>query len=390
MTELLDRILSLNSFQPVLAQLRAIDEKHTGLIETALTTATAETHDGIRAAGNTGQLRYWLYREVVEIKAHTSNYLSYTDMMATRETNLWKFTLAVADQFFEIIFDALDTYFETKKRLMADECEARSSWYSSIADSSKKLLVPVNLVTKTLNEASERIGVDVIPDGDVVDTKSVVETLLARHLDPRQVERDVVRIFEEASQRVAEAWKKQIQSQMPDLSCLKVFASHSATMSVPRVIFQLGVAEQTFAVGIAGGVVGAIGLAAGWHTLTYATIEVFPPVAVFSVIAAIGLAVLTKNKAVENRQKQVSEAVNQYHRQLLLQIDTQRMKELNGQTIREAMNEQNRKIVTETLAQWERMISGNLRAEHYRMLVAATTAHLMLVEKALEECGCSN
>ena len=384
MTELLERIVSLESYRPVLAQLRAIDDTHAAQIETALRKATEETHTGIRAAAsNRDQLRYWLYREAVEIKAHTSSYLSYAEMMATREANLWKFALTVTEQFFNLVFDALDAYFETKKRLMLQECEAQSSWYSSIADSSRKLLVPVNLAKKLVDVATDRIGVDVIPDGAIVSTKGIVEGLLGRHLNPKQVEGDVVRILEEASQRIKATWEKEIQSQAPDLSTLKVFASHSATMSGPRVSFQLGVAEQTFAVGIAGGVVGAMGLAAGWHTLTYAMINVFPPVAIFSVIAAVGLAVLTKGKVLENRRKQVVEAVNQYHRHLLTHIHTQRMQELNGQTIRDAINEQNRKIVAETLEQWESMISGKLRSEHYRMLITATTSHLILVEKSL-------
>ena len=120
MNKLLEQIISLDSYRPALLKLQQIDQAQTKLIETALTAATLETHNGMHEAENNGdRLRYWLYREAVEIKAHTSSYLSYSEMMATREANLWKFTLGSTDQFFETVFDELDTYFATKKNRMA-------------------------------------------------------------------------------------------------------------------------------------------------------------------------------------------------------------------------------------------------------------------------------
>jgi len=383
MNKLLEQIISLDSYRPALLKLQQIDQAQTKLIETALTAATLETHNGMHEAENNGdRLRYWLYREAVEIKAHTSSYLSYSEMMATREANLWKFTLGSTDQFFETVFDELDTYFATKKNRMLADCNEKSTWYSGLADSSKKILTPVNLAKKKVGEAAEKLGVE-LPEGDIVDTKSIVERLLDKHVNPNDLKTDITRILGRAGDRFTENWKKQIQSQAPDLSSLKAFASNSATISAPAIAFQFGIPEQTLAMGIAGGVAGVVGLAAGWHTLTYALINVFPPVAIFSVIAAVSLAILTQNRTMENRQSQIAEVVNQYHRQLLLHIDSQRIQELNGQTMRDAINQQNRTIVKNTLEQWQKMISGNLTTEHYRLLVGATTTHLLLVEKAL-------
>lgn len=134
---------------------------------------------------------------------------------------------------------------------------------------------------------------------------------------------------------------------------------------------------------MSGAVVGTIGLAAGWHTLTYSLLHVFPPLAIFSALAAVGMAVFTKEKAKENRRAQIIKAVNNYHQYFLLQIDTAHLQELNGKTLREALLEQSQIIVQETLRKWEEMISGNLKAEHYRWLIASTIEHIKLVENCL-------
>ena len=61
------------------------------------------------------------------------------------------------------------------------------------------------------------------------------------------------------------------------------------------------------------------------------------------------------------------------------------MDELDGQTMRDAMQKENKRIVAATLRQWEQSISGRLRTEHYRLLITATTQHLTLLDKALAQ-----
>jgi hypothetical protein len=387
MKEICSDIVNLRCYSSAFETLKQVDQKHAAQLETALLKATEGTHKGIvEAEGNPDRLRYWLYREVVEVRAHSSSYLSYSEMMATREANLTRFAMGVTGRFFDLIFDSLDEYFQGKKSLMIEECQSRSEWYSTISDSSKKLLTPVNIASRLVGAASDRLGLQTgLTGADLVDTKGVVESVLVRYLDPKQVTHDVTAILEHASAIVEETWKKEIKAQAPDLAELKAFSSRSTDSFGPATEFQFGIAEQTFAVGVGAALVGSFGLAAGWHTLTYAMINVFPPVAIFSVLAAVGLAFVTKDRALENRRQQISGAADKYHQQLLLQIDTQKMEELGGRSMRDAMIEKNERIVARTIRQWEESISGNLRAEHYRLLIAATTQHLMLVDIALKK-----
>jgi predicted enzyme involved in methoxymalonyl-ACP biosynthesis len=97
------------------------------------------------------------------------------------------------------------------------------------------------------------------------------------------------------------------------------------------------------------------------------------------------MAFLTKDRALKARRRQIRNAVNEYHQQLLMELESKKMDELGRRTIREAMEKENRRMVAATVRHWEESISGKLRAAHYRLLVAATTQHLMLIDKALTE-----
>lgn len=64
--------------------------------------------------------------------------------------------------------------------------------------------------------------------------------------------------------------------------------------------------------GIGSAVVGTVGLAAGWHTITYAILNAFPPMAIFALAMTAVTGVVTKDKTVQNRIKEIDEAINQY------------------------------------------------------------------------------
>ena len=97
------------------------------------------------------------------------------------------------------------------------------------------------------------------------------------------------------------------------------------------------------------------------------------------------MGILTKEKALENRKKQIQEALKQYRRHFLMLIEVEKLKELNNKTLRVAMNEQSKNIIQETVKQWGKAISGNLTVDHYRLLNSAFTKHLMLIDDCQQE-----
>jgi hypothetical protein len=387
MKDILEEIASLNRYTSTFATLAKVDRKSAAQLRAALLKATEKSHSEIiEAADNPDRLRYWIYREAMDVKAHSSSYLLYREMMATREAHLLRFAMDVTNRFFYLVFEALDAYFMDKKKRMFQECEASSRWYSTVSDVSKKLLTPINFCTRLIEYASERLGYPVdIGKTDLVDTKGIVERAYSIHLDSEQVAKDLTKMLEKASAQVQEAWKREIQAQALDLTELKAFAAVSTAGVLPSTGFRLGIAEQAFTVDIGAGVAGAFRLAAGWQVLSSAVLDAFPPRAIFSLLAAAGMAFLTKDRALKARRRQIRTAVNEYHRQLLMELESKKMDELGRRTIREAMEKENRRMVAATVRHWEESISGKLRAAHYRLLVAATTQHLMLIDKALTE-----
>jgi hypothetical protein len=384
---LLEKVTSLSAFSPIFDELRKIDSEKCEEIEKTLKHCVNDIHSQIQASTkDTSNLKYFLYKESVELKAHSSSYLQYSEMMAMRENTLWKFAFDLTEQFFDIVADALDNYFDAKVTIMNQEIETDASWYSGIRDTTKKMGAIVNISKKLLKEGLEKAGVKkAIDDKEFIDTQSIVEKLLATHLSPKLVSNDIAEIMRQANIQYQKAWEKEIKTQSPDLTKLRAFASSYGEKVDMNVGFELGAAEQTLVVGISGAVVGTIGLAAGWHTLTYAMLHVFPPLAIFAILGTVVMGVMTKEKALENRKKQIQEAVKQYHRHFLLLIEVEKLKDLNNKTLREAMIEKGKNIIQETVSQWGKAISGNLTVDHYRLLISAFTKHLMLLDDCLQE-----
>lgn len=384
---LLEKITSLYAFSPVFNDLRKIDANKCQEIEKALKHCVNDIHNQLQnSIEDINNLKFLLYKESVEVKAHSSSYLSYSEMMAMRENALWKFAFDLTEQFFDIVAEALDDYFKTKIGIMNKELETDSSWYSGIRDTTKKVGSVLNISKKLIKEGLEKVGVrEVIDDEALINTQSVVEKLLDSHMSPKLVSKDIAKIMKQANKQYKKKWEKEIKTQSPDLSKLKAFTSGYDKKLDMYIGFELGAAEQTLAVGLSGAIVGTMGLAAGWHTLTYALLHVFPPLAIFAILGTVIVGVLTKDKALESRRKQIQEAVKQYHKHFLLLIEVEKLKELNNKTLREAMIEQSKNIIKETVRQWEKAISGNLTVEHYRLLISAFTRHLMLIDDCLQE-----
>lgn len=381
----LKKILELDSFDKVFLQLKKIDSDKTKEIEKSLKMCVKEIHSKIEKSYNdTPNLKYLLYREAVELKAYASSYLTYSEMMATRENALWRFAFDLTEQFFDIISDALTEYFDVKLQIMFSELEKNYDWRTGLTDSGKKIASIANFSKDLLKKGLDGFGIDLLNEKEIIDTKSLVEHILASHLNLKLVSKDIGNIMKEASNRYKHKWEKEIKTQAPDLSKLRLFSSRNNNFKL-NIGFELGMAEQTFAIGISSAVIGSIGLAAGWHTLSYALLNVFPPIAIFAALGTLIVAVLTKNKALENRKSQIKEAVKQYHKQFLLQIEMEKIKKLKNKTLREAMNEQSKKIINETVKQWSKAISGNFNIDHYRLIISGFEKHLALIDTCINK-----
>lgn len=379
------KIIKLDSFKEVFSQLKKVDLNKTKEIESSLNNCIKDIHNQIKKNGkDPSNLKYLLYRESIELKSHVSSYLKYSQMMAERENALWRFAFDLTNQFFDLISDALTEYFDAKTTIMLAELEKDHEWNTGLKDSAKKAGSALNFSKKLLKKGFDKLGYDKLDDQEIIDPKSVLEKILNLHLDQKLVSKDIGNIMEQASNLYKKRWKDEIKTQAPDLNELRTFSSHDSNLDID-IGFELGMAEQTFAIGISTAIVGSISLAAGWHTLSYALLNVFPPIAIFAVLGGVAVAVFTKDKALENKKKKVYETVKQYHKHFLLQIETEKMKELKNKTLREAMNEQSKTIIKDTVKQWSEAISGKFNMEHYGMVISGFEKHLALIDDCIKK-----
>ncbi|MFC4801348.1 hypothetical protein ACFPA1_18630 [Neobacillus sp. GCM10023253] len=378
-------ILELEAFRQVLTEIKNVDPAMGENMEQSLRAAVRESHELILMANTPDQLHIGLIKEQLHIQAQSSQYLNITDEMTMKKNNLLEFMPQIYNQFMNEVEQEMTRFFQEKKREMYTEIDQDGSWYSGLRDTTKKSGQLYNFAINKINSVSKELqGKEVIADQHLVDTKSIVEKVLEKHLSNQKVTNQVSTIFELAIKRYKDAWMKRIADNVPDMKRISAFSLTQTSKANLKINFQYGDAEKVLAMGVGSAVFGTVGLAMGWHTLTYALFNVFPPIAIFAALATVLVGVLTKDRAVEKRKHDINEAVTRYHHFFLQQLYVLKLSELENKSISEYIELKGRAIVEETVKEWERKYFGNLRMDHFRKLNQAFVRHLMYVNEAME------
>ncbi|WP_309119845.1 hypothetical protein [Paenibacillus sp.] len=375
-------ICELTAFREALHEMRKADPELARSIRLAL----LKTNEPCRAAlqggaATDGERMAALLQEQIHMSAQANKYGALNAELSRKTSELWKFAVHAPELFFGRLFAQMDEYFETKKRRLAAELEREWEWYSSIADMSRKV---GGAAIGGIQSIAESLSGRKLERPSAFDERTVVERILEKHLSPAKVGADLTRMMEKAGEEYRSAWQKHLLQQVPNvrrISGLRL-AEH-ASAEVGPIAFQMGHAEQSLFVGMTSAVIGTAWLAAGWHTLAYAMMNVFPPLAVFTAVVTFVAGAATKEQAVRQRKKQLDEAVNSYYAFFLTKLDFHPIPELGGVTLRKHMMLAGEKIVEQTVKEWEKHLFGALAGHHYEALHAAFQRHLMYVEEAI-------
>ena len=317
----LDKILELSSFDLVFKKLGEADAAEGANIENSIKNLLCKIHQEMEEGRNRpDRLALLLYKESVELKAHGSAYLRYSEMMANYEAGLLRFCSVAVNDFFEQLFDALSEYFSTKRAVICDEIEERFKWYSGLADTGKKgvgtiLNLGAKGVRKGLEGAYKWTGGKVAESTDevkVLDDSTLLEEVFKKHLSPQTIQQDIGAIIEKSMKTLEDGWNREIKHLTLDMANLRAFSQQKTLEMEHHFAFELGYSEQALSVGIGGAAVATFGLAAGWHTITYALINVFPWAAAFAVLATVVAGVLAKQKSINKRKAQVRDAIESF------------------------------------------------------------------------------
>jgi hypothetical protein len=381
-----DEILNLKAFQSIFAEIKKVDPNMGANIEKSLEAAVTESHSLLGNAKSNEQAQLALIKEQIFIQAQSSQYLNITDEITQKKNNLLEFNPKVYHEFMNEIEAELAKFIGQKKLIMYREIDRDGAWYSGLRDSAKKSGGSlVNATIKGINTISKEVnGKQAFNKENMIDSRTIVEIVLEKHFSNQMVADQMNTVFTNAAKRYQQMWIEQITSNIPDLKRLSAFSIANAAQTNLKVDFQFGTAEQVLVMGLGSAVVGAFGLAIGWHTLTYAMLNVFPPIAIITAIITVAAGAVTKDKAIQNRKRDIDEAVNRYYQFFLQQLYTLDHSHLGNKSISKYMEDVGLDIIRETIKQWETSYFGNLKVEHFRRLNQAFVRHLMYVNEALE------
>ena len=382
-----DEILNLASFQSVFSEIKSLDPKMGENIQLSLESAVKENHDLLRNGHSKEELQLALMKEQIIIQSQNSQYLNITDEITQKKNKLLEFKPIAYHEFMQEVETKVGSLMQSKKLKMHREIDEDGAWYSGLRDSGQKSGgILINATVKGINKISKEFqGKQIIEKEKVVDSNSIVETVLEKHLNSEKVAKEISGILSVASKNYEKKWIEQISINIPNVNRLSAYSISNLTKNNIKIDFQYGAAEQVLAMGLGSAVVGAVGLAAGWHTMTYAMLNVFPPVAIFAAAATVFVGVVTKEKAVEKRKREIDDAVNRYYQQFLLQLYLLKLSSLGNKSTSIYFEDMGNKIIDEAVKQWEQNYFGDLKMDHFRKLNQAFVKHLMYVNEALDE-----
>jgi len=370
MDDQLKYIVDLSAFAEILKEVKSVDPKYGKEIENTLIENTKNPHKQVKSSGaDTLRLKCALYQAWISVDKTTKHYESIVENIEIMAGQLWKHALYCTDDFFNRIESGVDEFLASKQQEILKELKGKHEWYSGFSDGAKTVW-------------SHMFGSD-----EVKQKATLVGDVMSSYLSPDVLKENLERIFLEAEQQFKEEWNKQIKLLTPSTQAIQT--SDMDVLLANSGDYKPGVAEFTGAVGLASAAIGSVALAAGWHTLSYALINVFPPIAFFALTASAGLAFLNKDKSLLDMENKVQEAIKNIRRQIIIDLNFKSLPELKGKTIRRALLDESKNIVERTVCEWRQQVMGKLQPEHYRGLAASAKRHLLLIDKylaPLDEC----
>lgn len=370
-------------FKDVLTRIERRDAQKALPIQTSLRRLFQDNLPHITQAKTYEQVYLALSHMKVAVQAESSTYLNYLNELNRIENKMLHERTRIIEQFKTTLQQGLHMYFEQQLTQMKEAVEQNIKWHSSLADTSKKAAAWVyNPLVKMAKKSS--IPQEKLENIDELDDRSIVEKTLAHYLHPTAIEKTYNLLIKQALDDYEKQWEHIIARYTPNLDGLQTLSMSTITMNNNQLKHRLGMSERALGLTVGSAVVGTIGLAAGWHTLTYAALNVFPPIAVFAVIATIATAVVGKGHEIKKQHEQLTEAVKAYEEHLFQQIDPPRLEKMQ-QSVFLKIEKTSDIIVQQAIAEWERQLFGKLTIKDYEQVINELVTYASFVDEAIRD-----
>lgn len=317
----------------------------------------------------------------VAIQAESSTYLNYMREITHIENKMLNERTRITEQFKLTIQKGMHDYFEKQLLTMQQKVASETEWHTSLTETSKKVASSVYNPLLKLAKKTTMLQ-DTVEDLNELDDRSGLEKILQKHLSSDSVGQAYNALLKRALTQYEEEWKRVIAKNTPNLRGLRAFSSSTMQFHNQQLKYQLGASEQVLGLTIGSAVIGTIGLAAGWHTFTYAALNVFPPIAIFAAIATIATAFIRKGSEIKKKQAQLAEAVKAYEEHLFQQIDPPRIQE-QGESLFIRVERSSDDVVHAAIKQWEQQLLGELTMNEYDMYTQKLLQYVELIDESI-------
>jgi hypothetical protein len=319
------------------------------------------------------ELREGLEQTARLIRSKITPYLSYSETLARREADLQKFARESEQEFINSLMDGISQYFDQKREILSRRIEQETTVGARLKDTFCKP------AAKLIKNVVQKVG---LAENESEFAKVLVEKLLTEELGTEILKRDIGEIIEKAKQSFEQSWQRKVAENPPDLETIKSLSGVTTTVGRANIGINLEISSHVLTGGIGAALAATFGVAAGWHTLEWAMLEVFPPAAIIVALLTAATFMFTGDQARESRKKEIEKSIQQYYSMILISLFKQPLKDLNNQTLPQALHQISTQCVKTVLANWEEQISGMLTVEDYRNLTAGLVQYLSRLDDA--------
>jgi len=330
-----------------------------------------------------------------EIKARISPFITYSETMARRRSDLQAFAMETEEKFFRDLLDEIEKLFDDKRDKLYEKIEREFGVKERLTD------VFLKPLEKGLKWTMEKTSLKSVKDSrwDQTWFEKAIEAELGRKV----LEEELRKIFKKAQDNFQKAWEKKASEVPPDLKVTESFISSVTEGGAISIPLNLDISTSVLTSGLTASVAAVAGLAAGWHTLEYALASVFPPAAVITALLTAFVFLFTSESAKESRKEQVNRLVETYYARVLASFQNlKRIKKeekllctnqgikirvkkerVEYNSLYELIHSISIACVNTIMEKWEKEISGNLTAEDYHKLTVDISKYLAKINKAV-------
>lgn len=362
-------IVNLNAFR---AAANTLLEKDRDIAESLIMSVTAIVKDRhLVLADNTSSevnCRIALLEEYIAVREYLQLHVETLKRLETQWRQVDAFTVNLSQDMCDKILDDILSHFEATEKIMLEEIDNQSAWDTGIKD----------LVNKSAGTILSRVGAN---KKIGLEDKTLVEKVIAKHLDPKRLSHAIENIIQENVAQFNSEWKRMAETAVAIRSITEVQIDLRNMADTGRI----DSTGQVLGTGIGSSVIGVMGVAAGWHTLSYAMTTVFPPLILFSAIATAMVGVATKDKSTFERKKQIRQIVEYYNHYFHFYLNAQPIEELENRTFKEHLRISGELLCTQLKTAQERRLLGNLTSADFQLWLDACNKHLELLRCALQK-----